>query len=90
MRTVNQRLLEAEHCKKIFEIITSALEAHRGQPSLVLRASMDLGVTGTTLYNWCNALGITVSDYRWTGPVEQEVEPRAPADARQRVPSDEQ
>ena len=65
IHTLNQRLLEAERSKDIREIITSALEAHRGQPRLVLRASMDLGVTGTTLYNWCHALAITISDYRW-------------------------
>ena len=64
VRTLNQRLLEAQHHKDIREIITATLEAHRGQPRLVQRAGMDLGVTGTTLYNWCNALGITVSDYR--------------------------
>lgn len=74
MRTLNQRLLEAEHRKDIREIITSALETHRGQPSLVLRASMDLGITGATLYNWCHALGIPVSDYRYGDVAKQQVE----------------
>ena len=74
IRALNQRLLEAEHLRDIREIITTTLEAYRGQPRLVLHASMDLGVTNTTLYNWCNSLEITVSDYRWPDAVEEEVE----------------
>lgn len=74
-RTLQQRLLEAEHGKDIGQITTSTLEAHRGQPKLVLQASMDLGVTGATLYNWCHALGITISYYsRWRDVVEHDAE----------------
>ena len=59
-----QSMLEAQRQKSIREIVVEALDANKGRSSAIQRASLDLGVSDATLYNWCRDLKIDLTDYR--------------------------
>ena len=64
MRTTVQEMLEAQHQKDIRDIVSGALNVHRGRRNMVGLAAVYLGVSDATVYNWCEALGINIDDYR--------------------------
>ena len=45
-------------------VLAHVLEQHKGVKSAVQRASLELGVSDATLYNWCRDLGIDIDDYK--------------------------
>ena len=57
-------LLEVQRNKNIKDIVLEALNLHRGTKSSIQRASLELGISDATLYNWCRALEIPLSEYR--------------------------
>ena len=68
--TPTQEKLEAQKGRDIATVLREALEARRGQKHMVVFASLDLGVTDATFYQWCREYGIDIDQYR-----------RSPADA---------
>ena len=62
MKTPTQEKLEAQRGQDIKQIVTEALETHRGKFA-ALRASMELEISDATLYSWCREYGIAVEDY---------------------------
>lgn len=63
-KTPTQEKLEAQRSRDITQILREALEGRRGQKHMVTIASMDLGVTDATLYQWCREFGIDINEYR--------------------------
>ena len=80
MKTDRQALLEIQRSKPISDIVREALEKYRGRKSQVTLASLDMGITDASVYNWCEQLGIDIDAYR--RPAAQE---EAREEARERV-----
>ena len=68
--TPTQEKLEAQKGRDIATVLREALDARRGQKHMVVFASLDLGVTDATFYQWCREFSIDIDEYR-----------RPPADA---------
>ena len=64
MRTTVQEMLEAQHQKGIWDIVSGALKVHRGRRNMVGLVAVYLGVSDATVYNWCSDLGIDIDEYR--------------------------
>ena len=64
MKSPTQEKLEAQRKKDIRDIITGVLEKFRGRRNMLVLVAADLEVTGTTLYRWCETLGIDIDEYR--------------------------
>ena len=62
--TPTQEKLEAQKGKGIADVLRSALEARRCQKHMVTLASIDLGVTDATFYQWCREFNINTDEYR--------------------------
>ena len=58
-----QEKLEVQKKMGIQQIIRDALGNHRGRKNMVHAAAIDLGITGTTIYQWCRELGIDLEEY---------------------------
>ncbi len=64
LKTFQQQIIERDHDgKDIKQIIVDAFEANKGQPFLVTRVALDIGITSMTLRNWCVALAIDIGGY---------------------------
>ncbi len=70
MKSPTQEKLEAQRKKDIRDIITGVLEKFRGRRNMLVLVAADLEVTGTTLYRWCEELGIDINDYRRATPAK--------------------
>ncbi len=81
MKTDKQTVLELQRSKPIKEIVREALVQYAGQRMVVARVALDLGVTGATVYNWCEDLGVDIDEYRRPAPDAE----KAAAEARARV-----
>ena len=57
-----------------------SLRQHRGLRNMVMLVSVDLEITDTTLYRWCEDLGIDIDEYRRPAKAAQGVKERALAE----------
>ncbi|MFQ6030508.1 MAG: hypothetical protein ACE5Q6_23785 [Dehalococcoidia bacterium] len=74
-KTDKQLLLEARNPgKTIKEIITEALEAHRGEPHLVEVAAADLGISKGTMGGWCRENDVDVDQFKYGRPPQRQGE----------------
>ena len=68
LKSYTQQKLEAERGLAIQEVVTNSLCEHQGRRNMVMLVSVDLGITDTTLYRWCEDLGINIDEYRRPAP----------------------
>ena len=73
-KTPTQEKLEAQCGKDIVEILREALEVRRAQKHMVALAALDLGLTDSTVYQWCREFGIDIDAYRRPGETGYVVE----------------
>ena len=64
VKSPTQEKLEAQRNQDIREIVAGALERFRGRKNLLPLVAVDLGVSGMTVYRWCEDLGINIDEYR--------------------------
>ena len=64
LKSYTQQKLEAQRGGDIREIVIESLRQHRGLRNMVMLVSVDLEITDTTLYRWCDELGIDIDEYR--------------------------
>ena len=64
LKSYTQQKLEAQRGGDIREIVIESLRQHRGLWNMVMLVSVDLEITDTTLYRWCDELGIDMDEYR--------------------------
>ena len=67
MKSYTQQKLETQRGGGIREIVIDSLRRHRGRRNLVMLVSVDLEITDSTLYRWCEELGINIDEYRRAG-----------------------
>lgn len=64
LKSYEQQRIEQEYGGlDISEILVGTLTELRGQPQLVAVASLRLGISGPTLRQWCNDIGIEIKEY---------------------------
>ena len=68
LKSYTQQKLEAQRGGDIRDIVIDSLRQHRGLRNMVMLVSVDLEITDTTLYNWCEDLGIDIDEYRRPAP----------------------
>ena len=64
IKTAKMQEMEANHGRSIEAIVRDALELNRGMSRHIVRTSLDLDVTETTLRDWCRILQIDLNSYR--------------------------
>ena len=64
LKSYIQQRLEAQRGGDIREIVIDSLRQHRGLRNMVMLVSVDLEITDTTLYRWCEEFGIDINEYR--------------------------
>ena len=64
MKTDKQALLEVQHGKPVQDILKESLTRHRCRRNITMLVGVDLDVSDATIYNWCDQLGIDISEYR--------------------------
>ena len=64
LKSYIQQRLEALRGGDIRDIVIDSLRQHRGLRNMVMLVSVDLEITHTTLYRWCDNFGIDIDDYR--------------------------
>ena len=64
--------MEQLHGKPLDRVLRETLESYRGQRQQVTLTGLALGVTGVTVYSWCNDLGIDIEEYRRLAPAGAE------------------
>ena len=74
MNTDKQVLLETQHGKPVKAILEETLAKFAGRKSMAALVGIELGVTGATIYNWCDQLGIDIAGYRRPVDAEHEAE----------------
>ena len=67
-----QALLEAQLQKSIREIVLESLSRYGAEKYVIQKASLGLGISDATLYNWCCDLGIDIDDYKQPVAVEEQ------------------
>ncbi len=80
LKSYTQQKLEAQRGGDIREIVIDSLRQHRGLRNMVVLVSVDLEITDTTLYRWCEDLGIDIDEYRRPAKAAQGVKERALAE----------
>ena len=70
-KTDRQLLIEMQQQKPIREIMETTLEKHRGRQHQITLAAVELDVSITTIYKWCEQLNIDLKAYV-QGDEEQE------------------
>ena len=68
LKSYAQQVLENTHGKDIREVVQEAFEKHRGQPRMPMFVGAELGISASTLANWCRDLGIDIDSYRQCEP----------------------
>ena len=63
-KSPTQELLEAQRHEDIRDIVIGALRKYQARRNTIVMVAADLGVSDTTLYRWCEDLGIDIYDYR--------------------------
>ena len=63
LKSYAQQKLEAQRGGDIREIVIESLRQHRGLRNMVMLVSVDLEITYTTLYRWCEDFGIDINSY---------------------------
>ena len=64
MKTPTMELLELQRHREIKDILISSLEQYRGRRNSNVMAAADLGVSVSTLANWCKEYEIDIHSYR--------------------------
>ena len=80
MRTDRQSLLELRLGKGVEEILTDALAKYAGRPHLTMLVGVDLGVSHSTVHNWCSQFRIDLEHFRRPKTEPAEVEAQAVVD----------
>ena len=60
-KTDRQTVMELRQGKPIREIIQKALDKYQGKRHRITRVALEMDISITTLYKWCDALGIDTS-----------------------------
>ncbi len=71
-KSPTQEKLEAQRHEDIRDIVLSALRKFRGRRNMVMLVSVDLEITDTTLYRWCEDFDIDIDEYRRAAVREEE------------------
>ena len=64
IKSYTQQKLEVERGGDIRDIVTNSLRQYRGRRNMVMLVAVDLEITDTTLYRWCEDLGVNIDEYR--------------------------
>ena len=64
LKSYTQQKLETQRGGDIREIVVDSLRQHRGLRNMVMLVSVDLEITHTTLYRWCDDFDIDIDEYR--------------------------
>ena len=80
LKSYTQQKLEAQRDGDIRDIVTGTLLKYQGCKNMVMLVGVDLGITSTTLYRWCEDLGIDIDEYRRPTKAAQGVKERALAE----------
>ena len=63
-KSPTQEKLEAQRQRDIREVVVDSLLRYRCRRNMVMFVSVDLGISYTTLYRWCEDLSIDIDEYR--------------------------
>ena len=63
-KSPTQEKLEAQRNQDIRDVVVGAFRKFEGRRNMLVLVAADLEVTGTTLYRWCETLGIDINEYR--------------------------
>ena len=64
LKSPTQELLEVQRHEDIKDIVIGALRKYQARRNTIAMVAADLGVSHTTLYRWCEDLGIDIDEYR--------------------------
>ena len=67
-KSPTQEKLEAQRNQDIRDVVVGAFRKFQGRRNMLVLVAADLEVTGTTLYRWCENLGIDIDEYRRATP----------------------
>ena len=71
-KSPTQEKLEAQRNQDIRDVVVGAFRKFEGRRNMLVLVAADLEVTGTTLYRWCETLGIDINEYRRPAVREEE------------------
>ncbi len=63
-KSPTQEKLEAQRHEDIRDIVLGVLRKFRGRRNMLMLVSVELEITDTTLYRWCEEFGIDIDEYR--------------------------
>ena len=64
LKSPTQEKLEAQRNQDIKDIVIGVFRKYRNHRNMLIQVAGDLDVSHTTVYRWCEELGIDIDDYR--------------------------